>query len=118
MKRSILIVIVVLAACIGGVLGSIVTVKFLDVYATSYQSIDARQQSVLTSYSPDTSYRVPQELNFLGTAKNVTPAVDHIRTSYGPGEFSVNPLEFSMESPARSSGSGVIISDDGYIVTN
>jgi Do/DeqQ family serine protease len=48
----------------------------------------------------------------------VTPGVVHIRTSFGPGEFSVNPLEFSLEAPARSSGSGVIISDDGYIVTN
>jgi Do/DeqQ family serine protease len=118
MKRSILIVIVALAACIGGILGSIVTVKFLDVYTAGYQSIEGRQQSVLTGYSVDTSYQVPKELNFLGTARNVTPAVVHIRTSYGPGEFSVNPLEFSMESPARSSGSGVIISDDGYIVTN
>jgi serine protease Do len=118
MKRSILIIIVVLAACIGSIFGSILTVKFLDGYTATYQSIEARQQSVLTGYSSDTSYQVPKELNFLGTAENVTPGVVHIRTSYGPGEFSVNPLELSLESPSRSSGSGVIISDDGYIVTN
>ncbi|HET6543807.1 MAG TPA: trypsin-like peptidase domain-containing protein [Chryseolinea sp.] len=118
MKRSILIILVVLSACVGGILGSIVTIKFLDDYTTSYQSIEGRQQSVLTRYTPDTAYQVPRELNFLGTAKNVTPGVVHIRTSFGPGEFSMNPLEFSLESPARSSGSGVIISDDGYIVTN
>ena len=118
MKRSILIILVVLSACIGGILGSIVTIKFLDDYTTGYQSIEGRQQSVLTGYSPDTAYQVPRELNFLGTAKNVTPGVVHIRTSFGPGEFSVNPLDFSFESPGRSSGSGVIISDDGYIVTN
>ncbi len=118
MKRSILILLVVLSACVGGILGSIVTIRFLDDYTSSYQSIEGRQQSVLTRYSADTSYQVPRELNFLGTAKNVTPGVVHIRTSFGPGEFSVNPLEFSLESPARSSGSGVIISDDGYIVTN
>src|SRR5688572_32910436 len=118
MKRSILILIIVLAACIGSIFGSIVTIKFLDGYTTGYQSIDARQQSVLTRYSPDTSYQVPRDLNFLSTAGRVTPGVVHIRTSFGPGEFSVNPLEFSLESPARSSGSGVIISDDGYIVTN
>ena len=88
------------------------------IITTNYQSIDGRQQSVLTGYTPDTAYQVPRELNFLGTAKNVTPAVVHIRTSFGPGEFSVNPLDFSFESPGRSSGSGVIISDDGYIVTN
>ena len=118
MKRSILIILVVLSACVGGILGSIVTIKFLDDYTSSYQSIEGRQQSVLTRYTPDTAYQVPRELNFLGTAKNVTPGVVHIRTSFGPGEFSMNPLEFSLESPARSSGSGVIISDDGYIVTN
>ena len=74
MKRSILIILVVLSACVGGILGSIVTIKFLDDYTTSYQSIDGRQQSVLTRYTPDTAYQVPRELNFLGTAKNVTPA--------------------------------------------
>lgn len=107
-----------LATCIGSIFGSIITVKFFDIYTGSYQSIEARQQSILTGYTPDTSYQVPKELNFLNTAGRVTPSVVHIRTSYGPGEFSVNPLEFSLESPSRSSGSGVIISDDGYIVTN
>jgi serine protease Do len=118
MKRSIIIIIIALAACIGSIVGSFFTVKFLDVYTTGYQSIEGRQQSVLTRYSPDTSYQVPKDLNFLSTAGRVTPGVVHIRTAYGPGEFSVNPLEFSLESPTRSSGSGVIISDDGYIVTN
>jgi Do/DeqQ family serine protease len=118
MKRSILILIVAFAACIGGVLGSVVTLRFLDQYSASYKSIEGRQQAILAGYSSDTSYRVPEGLNFLGTANKVTPGVVHIRTSYGPGDFSVNPLEFYLESPSRSSGSGVIISDDGYIVTN
>ncbi len=118
MKRSILILVVAFAACIGGVLGSVVTFKFLDLYTSAYQSIESRQKSILTGYSPDTSYQVPEQLNFLATAKKVTTGVVHIRTSYGPGDFSVNPLEFYLESPSRSSGSGVIISDDGYIVTN
>jgi hypothetical protein len=81
MKRSILIIIVVIAACIGGILGSLVTVRFLDGYTASYQSIEGRQQSVLTRYSTDTSYLVPEELNFLATAQGVTPGVVHIRTS-------------------------------------
>ena len=100
MKRSILIIVVVLSACVGGVLGSIVTIRFLDDYTAGYQSIEGRQQSVLTRYTPDTAYQVPKELNFLATAKNVTPGVVHIRTSFGPGEFSVNTLEFSFDSPA------------------
>ncbi|MBL0740230.1 trypsin-like peptidase domain-containing protein [Chryseolinea lacunae] len=118
MKRSILILIVMLTACIGGILGAIFTLKFLDVTTASYSSIEQRQQSVQTAYGRDTAYNISEGMNFLSVAQKVTPGVVHIRTSYGPGDFSVNPLEFYMDSPARSSGSGVIISDDGYIVTN
>lgn len=118
MKRSIFIVLVVLTACIGGVIGSIFTIRYIDDFAPGYKSIEARQQTVLAGYSADTSYHVPKELDFLAPAKRVTPAVVHIQTSYGPGDFSVNPLQHYLETPTRSSGSGVIISDDGYIVTN
>lgn len=118
MKRSIFFFVIVLTACIGGIVGSIVTMQFIDDLAPGYKSIEARQQTVLTGYSSDTAYRVPKELDFLAPAKRVTPAVVHVQTSYGPGEFSVNPLQRYFETPTRSSGSGVIISDDGYIVTN
>ena len=118
MKRSILIVIVILSACIGGVLGSLVTLNLIDFSNVPYKSIERRQQSLLTRYSADTSYNVPKGMDFLGTARSVTAGVVHIRTSYGPGDFSVNPLDLYFETPVRSSGSGVIISDDGYIVTN
>jgi Do/DeqQ family serine protease len=92
--------------------------RFLNFTEAGYNSIEQRQQSVLTGYGNDTTYRVPKGLDFLSTSKKVTMAVVHIRTSYGPGDFSVNPLESFFEAPSRSSGSGVIISDDGYIVTN
>lgn len=118
MKRSILILIVILAACVGGMLGAMLTLKFLDFSTATYASIEERQRSVLTGYSPDTSYSVPQGMDFLEAANTVTAGVVHIRTSYGPGEFSVNPLEQYFDAPTRSSGSGVIISDDGYIATN
>lgn len=118
MKRSILIVLVIAAAGIGGILGSLVTLKFFGLDGTSYTSIENRQKSVFANYTRDTAYNVPQALNFLDAAKKVTSGVVHIRTSYGPGEFSTNPLEMYLGSPPRSSGSGVIISDDGYIVTN
>ena len=118
MKRSILILIVVVAACAGGIVGALFTMRFLDSIAPSYQSIDERQKLVLAAYSTDTAYHVPRELDFLAPAKRVTPAVVHIQTSYGPGDFSINPLQHYLETPSRSSGSGVIISDDGFIVTN
>jgi serine protease Do len=117
MKRYAFVLVVVVAACIGGVVGSIFTLRFFG-NITPYRSIADHQNLVLANYKTDTISRVPQELDFLSTAKGVIPGVVHIRTSYGPGDFSINPLQSYFEAPVRSSGSGVIISDDGYIVTN
>ncbi|HEY4653201.1 MAG TPA: trypsin-like peptidase domain-containing protein [Cyclobacteriaceae bacterium] len=118
MKRSILIALVVVAACTGGVLGSLITIRYFGSSIASYTSIDDHQKLQLTNYRPDTSYSIPEGLDFLKAARAVTPSVVHIRTSYGAGEFSMNPLQFYFDKPARSSGSGVVVSDDGYIVTN
>lgn len=118
MKRTIIILMVVLAAAAGGILGSFFTINYFDLSVAPYKSIDDRQQSLLANYAVDTSYRIPRQFDFLSAAKVVTSGVVHIRTSYGPGEFSINPLEFYQNYPTRSSGSGVIISDDGYIATN
>lgn len=117
MKRSlILALIAVVIACIGGLVGSILTIRFLADGQT-YNSIERRQQLVLTASKVDSSFRVPKGLDFLSAARQVTQGVVHIRTAYGPGEFSFNPLQ-NFDHPVHSSGSGVIISDDGYIVTN
>lgn len=119
MKRSLFIFIIVLTACVGGIVGSLFTMRFLSAYLDpSYESIEARQNLVLAGYKTDSLVHVPAALNFLAPAKQVTQGVVHIQTSYGPGEFSINPLQNYLEAPSRSSGSGVIISDDGYIVTN
>jgi Do/DeqQ family serine protease len=118
MKRSILIFIVIVAGCVGGVLGSFITIRHFGSSFSSYTSIGDHQQLTLTNYKPDTAYRIPEGLDFLKTASFVTPAVVHIRTSYGAGEFSINPLQYYLDNSARSSGSGVIITDDGFIVTN
>jgi serine protease Do len=118
MKRSFYILLVlVIVACLGGILGSIFTIRYLDVEPSPYSSISERQKMVLASNSFDSSYHVPQGLDFLSAARTVTSAVVHIRTAYGPGNFSVNPL-LGYDRQSHSSGSGVIISDDGYIVTN
>lgn len=93
-----------------------VTLSFVE-RTVPYQSIEDRQKLRLTSYLPDSGRRMPG-LNFENAARAVTPAVVHIRATYGAGDFSLNPLERYLNTPARSSGSGVIISDDGYIVTN
>lgn len=119
MKRTgILIAVIFLVTLIGGILGSIFTVKYLSDSITTYESIEGRQNSVLTNYIRDTAYHVPQDVNFLLASQKVVPAVVHIEASYGSGSFSLNPLELYYQPQERSSGSGVIISDDGYIVTN
>ncbi|MCK6618695.1 MAG: trypsin-like peptidase domain-containing protein [Cyclobacteriaceae bacterium] len=114
MKRVYLVVLV--AAVAGGVAGSWFT-NLLDKNEVSYQSIEQRQIK-LTGQATDSGYNVPNELNFLAASDKVIAGVVHIRTSYGPGAFSLNPLEYYYRSPMRSSGSGVIVTDDGYIVTN
>ena len=118
MKRAIILsILVLLVASIGGIVGSVFTFRYFDSTAASYKSIESRQNLVRTSYT-DSSYQVPKELDFLSSAKSVVVAVVHIRASYGSGSFSLNPLEFALRPEEHSSGSGVIISDDGYIVTN
>jgi serine protease Do len=117
MKQSILVVVIIIASCVGGIVGSLFTIQWLNDGA-SYTSIEQRQNSVLTNYVPDSLYRVPKELNFLVPAEQVASAVVHIQTAYGAGSFSINPLNYLMDRPVHSSGSGVIISDDGFIVTN
>ncbi len=118
MKRTIILTLtILLVAVIGGIVGSIFTVRYLDFAVTPYQSIEGRQNLVLTGYT-DSSYRIPKEMNFLTPAHDVVASVVHIRASYGSGSFSLNPLEMAFRPEEHSSGSGVIISDDGYIVTN
>lgn len=61
--------------------------------------------------------------DFVPAAASVTPAVVHIKTKYEAGQTSRNPIYemFGMPqqyAPVRGSGSGVLISKDGYIVTN
>ncbi len=116
MKR--LIPLVLIVACVGGVLGSLITINFLNSSSVPYTSIGERQEMVLTNYSTDSTYRVPPGMDFRKSASHTIAAVVHIRISFGPGNFSANPLQFYFDSPARSSGSGVIISDDGFVVTN
>lgn len=120
MKRTgILIAVIFIVTFIGGILGSIFTVKFLGDSLPTYNSIESRQQSVLTNYTRDSAYyHVPKELNFLAASQKVVPSVVYIQAAYGSGSFSLNPLEMYYQPHERSTGSGVIISDDGYIVTN
>lgn len=60
---------------------------------------------------------------FTQAAAAVTPAVVHIKTTYTASSSRRNPIEELFggprsSSPSRASGSGVLISAEGYIVTN
>jgi serine protease Do len=117
MKRSLLFLLVGGSAFVGAMVGTLFTLKYFNREA-SYNSIEQRQKLKAVNFLLDSSYKAPTGLNFESAAKSVTPAVVHIRTSYGLGGFSLNALDNYMNPHAQSSGSGVIISDDGYIVTN
>lgn len=68
-------------------------------------------------------------MEFVAASESTVPAVVHVTTTYGAtssNNQSYNPFQdffwgergFRSPAPAMSSGSGVIITDDGYIVTN
>ncbi len=118
MKRSLLILTVIISAFIGASMGIIFTIRYIDVLNPSYNSIQEKQKTAFVNYPSDSATRAPKGFNFGEAARQITPAVVHIRTIYGSGEFSLNPLKQYLNPPARSSGSGVILTDDGYIVTN
>lgn len=85
-----------------------------------------------TSNFDTASSTVPEGLNFVSAAEITMPSVVHIRSTYnGPESTTKNPLDEMFREyfgdqfrdrgdsrKGRSSGSGVVISADGYIVTN
>jgi len=84
----------------------------------------------LTNYVFDsTDFVVPEGLNFVFAAKSATPSVVHIRTTYFGNASEHNPFnDFFREyfgdqegqygNRSRGAGSGVVMSTNGYIVTN
>jgi len=117
MKRTLLILLVICSAFIGAIVGALMAIRYLG-DQPSYTSIEQRQNLKAVNFRSDSSSRFSGAVNFEFAAKTVTPAVVHIRTVFGLGSFSMNALDSYMNPHAQSSGSGVIISDDGYIVTN
>jgi len=94
----------------------------------AYQSISERQVDVLGKYFSDTIPAFSANVNFVTAAQRVKSSVVYIRTSYSRMPESMKKLHqnvpdmdefFQQPGPQNeSSGSGVILTDDGFIVTN
>lgn len=117
-----------LASLIGGVV-ALAGVSFL-VQPREAANFDEKQKSSFVNLLNGENFTVPDGINFVASAEIVTPAVVHVKStlSYAP-RSQRDPLEEWFGLPPRggqgdgrrapmSSGSGVIISSDGYIVTN
>ncbi|MCO6490343.1 MAG: Do family serine endopeptidase [Phaeodactylibacter sp.] len=72
---------------------------------TNFDPMDVSKQRIFLSSSPT---------DFIAAAESVTPAVVNIKTVQGGGGFDF----WGGNSLGAASGSGVIISPDGFIVTN
>ncbi len=125
--------ITLLTAIFGGAV-AIGGYKLIENNNTDKTSIEDRQK-VYFANNP-MSVSSAGDVDFVQAAAAVTPAVVHIETTYGGGSSKSqgggsngDPFEDmfrdwfggprnTQRAPAMASGSGVIVSDDGYIVTN
>ncbi len=104
---------------IGAMLAAAIVLSYFENNQTyDYNSIAQRQENTSEQVRYIESSGIPEGLSFVSAADKVTPSVVHIRSVYSGGGSSFNALEGFFRGPAQSSGSGVILTDDGFIVTN
>ncbi|MEM7055613.1 MAG: trypsin-like peptidase domain-containing protein, partial [Bacteroidota bacterium] len=106
--------------------------------STSSEPTGTEQTIHLASFSPSNNSEAAENPSFIHAAQIATPAVVHIAAKYKAKivrgatgnspldrlfkeffgeEFELGPKEYKSQ-PGDSFGSGVIIAEDGYIVTN
>lgn len=119
-----------LAACMGGAV-AIGSYKLIENNYQDGLSFEDKQKVYFTNNPAPVINSSTGDLDFTGAAASVTPAVVHIKTTYNNptanrGEDQMQDMFEDFfgggrrrpQGPAMGSGSGVIISPDGYIVTN
>jgi serine protease Do len=119
-----------LTAFAGGAM-ALGTYKVFEKKYTDNMSIEDRQKVYFASNPSPTITSSAGDVDFTQAAAMVTPAVVYIRTTYSAtqSQGGGDPFEDFFgdmlgqrrgrsQAPQRASGSGVIISTDGYIVTN
>jgi serine protease Do len=106
-------------ALLGSVITLFVYTKFIEKPSIVYQY--PSNQATLASYSGEKQ----QIVDFTFAAEQTVHAVVHVRTKsnsdteyHSPLEFLFGNGDFNRVQPVMGFGSGVIISTDGYIVTN
>jgi Do/DeqQ family serine protease len=125
----------VLSLILSSIFGGLITLTgawLMMPRPANYTSLEQRQKSYFANYQPiKPIIKVPEGLNFTHAASLVRSAVVHIKITYASSRASRKSNRESLEDmfrqyhgngeqyyPRQSSGSGVIISDDGYIATN
>ena len=119
-----------LTAFVGGAM-ALGTYKLIESKYSDNMSFEDKQKVYFTSnpITPSGTMSSAGETDFTEAAAAVTPAVVYIRTTYqsqaNSGQDQMQQLFGDMfgqrmrpQGPQMASGSGVIISPDGYIVTN
>ena len=131
MSKRNLIVAMMFSSLFGGLVAILGYTFFAPQQTIIQQASQSANPVALTNYVFDSSdFVVPEGLNFVFAAKNATPSVVHIRTRYEAGMRANNPFNDFFKDyfgdryerrgygQSMGAGSGVIISSDGYIVTN
>ena len=107
-----------MASIIGGFIAINGDKLLNDSGVSDYESIEQRQEELgVLTVNTVVGSGVPLDLDFTEIAAMATSSVVHIRSTYD-SQIKSNGYYRYRQGPSQSSGSGVIVSDDGYIVTN
>ncbi|HOY97253.1 MAG TPA: serine protease, partial [Catalimonadaceae bacterium] len=116
-----------------GLAGSLITLGTYKGLDMDHKEVVFQKASDETAYQLASSIPTAAELDFSVQAEKVTPAVvnikakqmvasmpqnDMFRDFFGGSPFFQQPQGQPQERESSATGSGVIISKDGYIVTN